>query len=173
MLGELPKIRKPGDISKLAKKHGLPQEKVRKLCVLANEKRGFTKAELEDQFQRFRETGMSLTVSHFIRSLAIKRGNLRKEALRAALDQNLSSHHFQSWITSVQPNRKGAGRRPKSIISRNFDQTVGGLVWNWERHLATHLEVNRISNPELGAAVLKLQSLMKKIIGIAQGKPTS
>ena len=74
-------------VSSLAENHALSEEKVRKLLVLADEERGFSRAELDEQFHEFRLTGKSLSLSHLIRSLAINQKTKRLDALKTALEQ--------------------------------------------------------------------------------------
>ena len=153
-----------GRTGRLAEKYGILEEQVRKLRVLADKGRGFTREEMDEQFRRFRKEGKSLDLSHFIRSLALPRGRIRNSALRAALAKGLSSHQLQSLISTRQPNSKQAGRKPKPLVSDQFDQMVGRLVWSWDRILDANLEVNRFSNPDLEKAVQKMQRMMKVVI---------
>lgn len=151
-------------VSALAESHALSEEKVRKLLVLADEERGFTRAELEEQFHEFRLTGKCLSLSHFIRSLAVNKKTKRLSALKIALEKGMSSHAFQDFITSKQPNSRGAGRRPKATKVEDFNRFVGRMVWGWDRQLTASLKVNRFTRPEIEKVVKEMQMKMKMVI---------
>jgi hypothetical protein len=164
-----------GTIAKLAAKYEIHPELARKLRVLADEEKGFTRAELDEQFEYFVETGKSLSISHLIRSLALGSKEKRTQALKEALDNDLSSHAFQAYITAMQPNLRGAGRKPKAPTVPDFDQLVGSLVSGWKRKLDAYMEKNEISNKEIRRTVRELLGLMDKIIVLAipiQDAPT-
>lgn len=151
-------------VSSLAAKHDLSEEKVRKLIVLANEKRGFTRTELDEQFHEFRLTGKCLSLSHLIRSLAVNKKTKRLDALKTAIEQEMSSHAFQDFITSKQPNSRGAGRRPKPTKVEDFNRFVGRMVWAWDRQMTANLKVNHFTRPEIEKVVKEMQMKMKEVI---------
>jgi hypothetical protein len=151
-------------VSALAESHALSEEKVRKLLVMADEERGFTRAELKDQFHEFRKTGKCLSLSHFFRSLAVNKKAQRLVALKIALEQEMSSHAFQDFITAKQPNSRGAGRRPKATKVEDFNRFVGRMVWGWDRQLTASLKVNRFTRPEIEKVVKEMQMKMKMVI---------
>jgi hypothetical protein len=164
-----------GTIAKLAAKYEINPELARKLRVLANKKDGFTRAGLEQQYRYFKRTRKTLSISHLIRSLAISSKKTRRKALKEALDKDLSSHAFQAYITAMQPNLRGAGRKPKAPTVPDFDQLVGSLVSGWKRKLDAYMEKNEISNKEIERTVRKLLGLMDKVIVLAipiQDAPT-
>jgi hypothetical protein len=161
---KLVKGNKKKKVSSLAEQHDLSEEKVRKLLVLADEERGFTRAELDKQFHEFRETGKCLSLSHFIRSLAVNKKAQRMGALKKALEKGMSSHAFQDFITSKQPNSRGAGRRPKPTKVEDFNRFVGRMVWGWDRQLTANLKVNRFTRPEIEKVVKEMQMKMKMVI---------
>lgn len=164
LIKETGESKSKGLTKKLATRHTIHEEMVRKFRVLADTNRGFSREEMDEQFRQFRMKGRSLDLSHFIRSLAVPRGSVRNSILRKALARNLSSHQLQSLIASRQPNQKRAGRKPKVMVSDNFDMVLGRLVWSWARILSANLEVNKISNPQLEDTVKKMQHLMKLIL---------
>ena len=151
-------------VSSLAENHALSEEKVRKLLVLADEERGFSRAELDEQFHKFKRTGKCLSLSHLIRSLAINQKTKRLDALKTALEQEMSSHAFQDFITSKQPNSRGAGRRPKPTKVEDFNRFVGRMVWAWDRQLTANLKVNHFTRPEIEKVVKEMQMKMKEVI---------
>jgi len=154
-------------VSALAESHALSEEKVRKLLVMADEERGFTRAELKDQFHEFRRTGKCLSLSHFIRSLAVNKKAQRLGALKIALEKGMSSHAFQAFITSKQPNSRGAGRKPKAIKVENFSTLIGSMVWSWARQLTSYMEVNQLKSPDLNKAVQQMQVSMELVITLS------
>jgi hypothetical protein len=75
----------------------------------------------------------------------------------------------------MQPNLRGAGRKPKAPTVPDFDQLVGSLVSGWKRKLDAYMEKNEISNKEIRRTVRELLGLMDKIIVLAipiQDAPT-
>jgi hypothetical protein len=161
---KLVKANKKKKVSSLAENHALSEEKVRKLLVLADEERGFSRAELDEQFHEFRLTGKCLSLSHLIRSLAINQKTKRLDALKTALEQEMSSHAFQDFITAMQPNSRGAGRKPKPTTVNDFDRFIGRLVWGWDRQLTANLKVNHFTRPEIEKVVKEMQMKMKLVI---------
>lgn len=153
-----------GFTASLAAKYGISEENIRKFRVLANEERGFTHAELDEQFKEFRLKGRCLSLSHFIRSLAITKKSARKKALKLALEKDMSSNGFQEFITSKQPNTRGAGRKPKAGKVKNFNKVLGGMVWSWNRELTAKMKVNRLTTPGLEEAVIKMKAMMELVI---------
>jgi hypothetical protein len=164
LIEESPEELTHGFTASLAAKYGISEEKIRKLRVLANEDRGFSRAELDEQFNEFRLTGKCLSLSHFIRSLAINKKLARKKALQLALEKEMSSHAFQEFITSKQPNSRGAGRKPKAGKVKNFNKVLGGMVWSWNRELTAKMKVNRLTTPGLEEAVIKMKTMMELVI---------
>ena len=156
-----------GTIAKLAAKYEINPELARKLRVLAEKKKGFTRAGLEQQYRYFKRTRKTLSISHLIRSLAISSKKTRRKALKDALDNNLSSHAFQAYITAMQPNLRGAGRKPKAPTVPDFDQLIGSLVSGWKRKLDAYMGKNKISNREMRKTVCELLELMEKVITLA------
>lgn len=154
-----------GATETLARKYRIKAEKVRKLRALADANRGFTRDQLVDQFNKFRKKGRSLTLSHLIRSLAIKNRNRRKGALGIALEKKLSSHLFQGLITSMQAKPHRAGRQHKAIKLPSLDQFIQNKVWAWERELALHLDnkKNTFKDNELKEKVHALRASMENI----------
>lgn len=158
---------KRGMIAKLASEFGINSELARKLRVLVDEENGFTRAELNEQFAYFKKKGKTPSISHLIRSLALGSKEMRTQALKEACDNDLSSHAFQAYITAMQPNLRGAGRKPKAPTVPDFDQLVGSLVSGWKRKLDAYMEKNEISNKEIERTVRKLLGLMDKVIALA------
>jgi hypothetical protein len=158
---------KRGMIANLASEYQIHSELARKLRVLADKEKGFTRAELAEQFAYFKKTGKTLSISHLIRSLALGSKEMRTQALKEACDNDLSSHAFQAYITAMQPNLRGAGRKPKAPTVPDFDQLVGSLVSGWKRKLDAYMEKNEISNKEIRRTVRELLELMEKVITLA------
>lgn len=156
-----------GKSTRLSEKYKVPEEMVKKLRVLANPRRGFSRVEMQKQFSRFRRKGKSLKLSHFIRLLALPRGQTRNVVMNKALEENLSPNRLQEFIRSIQPNpRHWAGRKPKVAVTDNFDDLVGCMVRSWKRVLEAHLRVYKITNLDLKAKVTRMKRLMDQIAPI-------
>ena len=151
----------------LAEIHGLSASKVRSFRHLADKKRGFNRDELDELYEEFRLEGRCLSLSHLIRSLAITKKEDRKNALILALKGKMSANTLQDFITSKQPNSKGAGRKPKAIKVQNFSTLVGSMVWSWNRQLTEYLKVNHLTSPGLNKAVREMQGMMDLVIKLS------
>ena len=84
--------------------------------------------------------------------------------MKTALEQEMSSHAFQDFITSKQPNSRGAGRRPKPTKVEDFNRFVGRMVWAWDRQLTANLKVNHFTRTEIEKVVKEMQMKMKEVI---------
>ncbi len=82
---------------------------------MASKGRGYTKRDLDQWFELFREESFGFSISHFIRLLSIPKGLERDRLPHEDLTSKWSSHRLQAEILALQGCRREGGRKPKVI----------------------------------------------------------
>ena len=110
-----------GLITELAEQYGINRDHAQKLRAMASKETGYTKAELNQWFKRFREEDYALSISHFIKLISVREGKERDHITQEALTNRWSSHRLQAEILARQGRRQEGGRRPTVITGEAFE----------------------------------------------------
>ena len=149
-----------GLITELAEQHGINRDSAQKLRAMASKETGYTKAELNQWFKRFREEDYALSISHFIKLISVREGKERDHITQEALTNRWSSHRLQAEILARQGRRQEGGRRPTVITGEAFEAELERTLWAWDRWLELHLDANPQVRPEIAK---ELKAIKKKI----------
>ena len=153
-----------GLISDLAERYGVQRDTCQKLRALAARESGYTKAELQRWFRRFRAAGFALTITHFIKLISVPKGNDRNRLTELAIENRWSTHRLQAEILSLQGRRQVGGRKPTVVVGDQFEDEFTRVLWSWDRWLALHLEANKDLSPKLRKEAESLRRKMAKIL---------
>ncbi len=154
-----------GLITELAEQYGINRDHAQKLRAMASKETGYTKAELNQWFKRFREEDYALSISHFIKLISVRKGKERDHITQEALTNRWSSHRLQAEILARQGRRQEGGRRPTVITGEAFEAELERTMWAWNRWLELHLEANTQMRPEIAK---ELKAIKKKISKVDQ-----
>ena len=154
-----------GLITELAEQYGINRDHAQKLRAMASKETGYTKAELNQWFKRFREEDYALSISHFIKLISVREGKERDHITQEALTNRWSSHRLQAEILARQGRRQEGGRRPTVITGEAFEAELERTLWAWDRWLELHLEANPQVRPEIAK---ELKAIKKKISKVDQ-----
>jgi hypothetical protein len=154
-----------GLITELAEQYGINRDHAQKLRAMASKETGYTKAELNQWFKRFREEDYALSISHFIKLISVRKGKERDHITQEALTNRWSSHRLQAEILARQGRRQEGGRRPTVIKGEGFEAELERTMWAWDRWLELHLEANPQVRPEIAK---ELKAIKKKISKVDQ-----
>ena len=154
-----------GLITELAEQYGINRDHAQKLRAMASKETGYTKAELNQWFKRFREEDYALSISHFIKLISVREGKERDHITQEALTNRWSSHRLQAEILARQGRRQEGGRRPTVITGEAFEAELERTMWAWNRWLELHLEANTQMRPEIAK---ELKAIKKKISKVDQ-----
>ena len=150
-------------IDKMAIEFDINGETVRKLRAMANPEIGYTESELNQWFREFRKAGFSLTITHFIKLISVPKGRKRDALTRQAIKQKWSSHLLQAEILALQGRRKAAGRPPKYVGGKNFEQKLSQTLWSWSRWLGIQLEEDESMRSEIAKELKSLQLKIRRL----------
>jgi hypothetical protein len=159
-----------GLITELAEQYGINRDHAQKLRAMASKETGYTKAELNQWFKRFREEDYALSISHFIKLISVREGKERDHITQEALTNRWSSHRLQAEILAVQGRRQIGGRKPKVATGDEFEAELTQTLWSWNRWLTLHLEANTELRPELSKAVKSVQKKIAELSGLLDVK---
>ena len=159
-----------GLITELAEQYGINRDHAQKLRAMASKETGYTKAELNQWFKRFREEDYALSISHFIKLISVREGKERDHITQEALTNRWSSHRLQAEILARQGRRQEGGRRPTVITGEAFEAELERTMWAWDRWLVLHLEANTELRPELSKAVKSVQKKINDLAGLLDAK---
>ena len=159
-----------GLITELAEQYGINRDHAQKLRAMASKETGYTKAELNQWFKRFREEDYALSISHFIKLISVREGKERDHITQEALTNRWSSHRLQAEILARQGRRQEGGRRPTVITGEAFEAELERTMWAWDRWLVLHLEANTELRPELSKAVKSVQKKINDLSGLLDAK---
>ena len=159
-----------GLITELAEQYGINRDHAQKLRAMASKETGYTKAELNQWFKRFREEDYALSISHFIKLISVRKGKERDHITQEALTNRWSSHRLQAEILARQGRRQEGGRRPTVIKGEGFEAELERTMWAWDRWLVLHLEANTELRPELSKAVKSVQKKINDLSGLLDAK---
>jgi hypothetical protein len=154
-----------GLITELAEQYGINRDHAQKLRAMASKETGYTKAELNQWFKRFREEDYALSISHFIKLISVRKGKERDHITQEAVTNRWSSHRLQAEILARQGRRQEGGRRPTVITGEAFEAELERTLWAWDRWLELHLEANPQVRPEIAK---ELKAIKKKISKVDQ-----
>ena len=157
-----------GLIAELAESYGISRDTCQKLRALVARESGYTKAELQRWFRRFRSAGFALTITHFIKLISVPRGNDRDRLTELAIENRWSTHRLQAEILFVQGRRQVGGRKPTVVVGDQFEDEFTRVLWSWDRWLALHLEANKQLSPKLRKETESLQRKMAKVLQLLE-----
>lgn len=152
-----------GLITELAEQYGINRDHAQKLRAMASKETGYTKAELNQWFKRFREEDYALSISHFIKLISVREGKERDHITQEALTNRWSSHRLQAEILARQGRRQEGGRRPTVITGEAFEAELERTMWAWDRWLELHLDANPQVRPEIARELKAIKKKIRKV----------
>ena len=152
-----------GEIGRLATQLKVNRDTAQKLRSIANPEAGYTRRELDQLYNQFREKGRALTITHFVKLVSVPRGQLRKQLTDDSLNLEWSAQRLQAEIVARLGRRRTGGRKPTVIEGDSFSGELERTMWAWMRWLDLHLEANPGLRPELAKELKAMKRLIGKV----------
>jgi hypothetical protein len=153
----------PGGIKAEAEHYQINRDTCQKLRAMAAKETGYSRAELNRLYAKFRRAKHALQITHFVKLVSVPKGELRDELTDLALKHRWSSHRLQAEILARQGRRRVGGRRPAAADKCNIEAELARNLWAWDRWIVTQKDAIEYLRPELQKQVGKLSKRIGKI----------
>jgi hypothetical protein len=157
------KFSAPNAIKAEAEYYGINRDTAQKLRAMAAKETGYSQTELNRLYKKFRKAKHALQITHFVKLLSVRKGELREELTDLALKHRWSSHRLQAEILARQGRRRVGGRRPAAADKNNIEAELARNLWAWDRWIVTQKDAIESLRPELQKLVGKLSKRIRKI----------
>jgi hypothetical protein len=157
------KFSAPNAIKAEAELYQINRDTAQKLRAMAAPGTGYSQAELNRLYKKFRKAKHALQITHFVKLLSVRKGELRDELTDLALKHRWSSHRLQTEILARQGRRRVGGRRPTAADKNNIEAELARNLWAWDRWIVTQKDAIESLRPELQKQVGKLARQIGKI----------
>jgi hypothetical protein len=148
------KFSAPNAIKAEAELYQINRDTAQKLRAMAAPGTGYSRAELDMLYKKFRKAKHALQITHFVKLVSVPKGELRDELTDLAIKHRWSSHRLQTEILARQGRRRVGGRRPAAACKENIEAELARNLWAWDRWIVTQKD-----------AIESLRSDLKKLMG--------